>query len=143
MRTRSSAEGAAPAAAAVFASAASFASKAARGLDGRRRAGRYTRDGNGVLHRSHRIVSRVRPLLLTARKNGTSAGRARACVCFAGRHRPARLLPSKPRAAWDAAEDAKATIAAEAAAAAAASADERVSIAKPEKSPSRPDFGTS
>jgi len=141
MLTRSSAEGAAPAAAAVFASAASFASKAARGLDGRRRAGRYTRDGNGVLHRSHRIVSRVRPLLLTARKNGTSAGRARACVCFAGRHRPARLLLSKPRASSDATEAAEATTAA--AAAAAPSADERVRIAKPEKPPSRPDFGTS
>ena len=50
-------------------------------------------------------------------------------------YRPARLLPSKPRAAWDAAEAVKATIAAEAAAAAAASADERVSIAKPENPP--------
>jgi len=59
----------------------------------------------------------------------------------AGRHRPARLLRSKPLAASDATEAAEATTAA--AAAAAPSADERVSIAKPEKPPSRPDFGTS
>jgi len=64
MLTRSAAEGAAAAAAAVVASAATVASDAARGLDGRRRAGRYTRDGNGVLHRSHRTVSRFRLLIL-------------------------------------------------------------------------------
>jgi len=140
MLTRSSAEGAAAAAAAVVASAASVASEAARGLDWRRRAGRYTREGNGVLHRSHRIVSRFRPLLLKlARMAPVRVGRAR--VCFAGRHRPARLLQSKPRAASDATEAAEATTAA--AAAAAPSADERVSIAKPEKPPSRPYFGTS
>ena len=55
-------------------------------------------------------------------------------------YRPARLLRSTTRAASDAAEAAEATTAA--AAAAAPSADERVSIAKPEKPPSRPDFGT-
>ena len=132
MLTRSSAEGAAAAAAAVVASAASVASEAARGLDRRRRAGRYTREGNGVLHRSHRIVSRFRPLLLKlARMAPVRVGRAR--VCFAGRHRTARLLQSKPRAASDATEAAEATTAA--AAAAAPSADERVSIAKPEKPP--------
>jgi len=48
MLTRSSAEGAAAAAAAVVASAASAASEAARVVDRRRRAGRYTREGNGV-----------------------------------------------------------------------------------------------
>ena len=140
MLTRSSAQGAAAAAAAVVASAASVASKVVRSLDGRRRAGRYTRDGNGVLHRSHRMVSHFRPLLLKlARLAPVRVGRAR--LCFAGRHRPPRLLPSKLRAALDAMEAAEATTAA--AAAAAPSADERVSNAKPEKSPSRPDFGTS
>jgi len=64
MLTRLSAEGAAAAVAAVVASAVSVASEAARGLDRRRRAGQYTRERNGVLHRSHRIVSRFRPLLL-------------------------------------------------------------------------------
>jgi hypothetical protein len=48
MLTRSSAEGAAAAAAAVVASAASVAFEAAQGLDGRRRAGRYTRGGKPV-----------------------------------------------------------------------------------------------
>jgi len=100
MLTRSSAEGAAAAAAAVVASAAPVASEAARNLDGRRRVGRYTREGNGVLHQSHRIVSRFRPLLLRlARMAPVRVGRAR--VCFAGRHRPARLMPSKPLAASD------------------------------------------
>jgi len=115
MLTRSAAEGAAAAAAAVVATAASDASEAARGLDGRRRAGRYTRDGNGVLHRSHRIVSHLRQLLLKlARMAPVRVGRAR--VCFAGRQRPAQLLPSKPRAASDAMEAAEATTAAVAAA---------------------------
>jgi len=140
MLTRSSAEGAAAAAAAVVAFAASVASEAARGFDGRRRACRYTREGNGVLHRSHRTVSRYRPLLLMLTITApVRVGRAR--VCFSGRHRPARLLPSKHRAASDATEAAEATTAA--ASAAAPSADERVSIAKPEKTPSWPDFGTS
>ena len=66
MLTRSSAEAAAAAtaAAAVVVAAASVASAAARGLDCRRRAGRCTPEGNSVLHRSHRVVSRFRPLLL-------------------------------------------------------------------------------
>ena len=55
-------------------------------------------------------------------------GRAR--VCFTGQQRPAQLLQSKPRVASDAMEAAEATTAA--AAAAAPSADERVSVAKPE-----------
>jgi len=139
MLTRSAAEAAAAAAAAVLTSAASTASEATRGLDGRRRAGRYTPEGNGILHRSHCMVSRFHPpLLKLARMAPVRVGRAR--VCFAGRHRPARLLPSKPRVAWDAAEAAEVRTAA--AAAAAASAAERVSIAKPEKPPSRPDSGT-
>jgi len=63
MLTRSAAEAAAAAAAAVVASAASIASAAARGLDARKRAGRYTPlKANGVLHRSHRVVSRFRPV---------------------------------------------------------------------------------
>jgi hypothetical protein len=143
MLTRSAAEAAAAAAAsaAIVASAASAESQPARGLDGRRRARRYTREGNGVLHRSPHIVSRFRSLLLLARMAPVRVGRAR--VCFEGRHRPTRLLRSKPRDPWYAAEAAEATIAAEAAAAAAASATERVSIAKPEETPSRLDFGTS
>jgi hypothetical protein len=64
-------------------------------------------------------------------------------VAFRQVNRPARLLASRPRATADATEAAAATTAAAAAAAAVAAADERVSTAKPEKPPSRPDFGTS
>jgi len=127
MLTRSAAEGAATAAAAVVASAASVASEVARGLDGRRRAGRYTRHGN-VLHQSHRTVSRFCQLLLKL-ANGTSAGRARACVLR--RETATRAPPTvQACAASDAKEAAEATTAA--AAAAAPSAAEPVSIAKPE-----------
>jgi len=119
MLTRLSAEGAAAAAAAVVASAASVASEAARGFHGRRRAGR-------CLPEAH---SGALPFLraLEAIGGNETVRRLRWSTPLPSRvYRPARLLPSKPRATSDATEVAKATTAA--AAAAAPSADERVSI---------------
>jgi len=94
MLTRSTAEGAAAAAAAVVASAASVASEAARGWVSRMRAGRYTREGNGVLHRSHRRVSRFRPLLLSSQEWHQCGSGARVCASQGDTTRAPSIVPA-------------------------------------------------